>query len=88
LERESVTLLGTVTNVSLGGLFIKTPVMVAVGSDVSLTFDVGGGRVTARGNVVWTNKCSNQTSSAGLGISFSEVVSGEDLLTGYMHQYS
>jgi Tfp pilus assembly protein PilZ len=84
LERESVTLLGTVTNISVSGLFMRTPVTVATGSEVKLTVNLGSGIVAVRGRVAWTSPSASAPSYTGIGICFDEVTGGENLLNQYL----
>ena len=85
-ERESLTLLGTVTNLGSGGLFLKTPVMLATGAEVNLTLSLKDGRVLARGRVIWAKSDFQKMLAPGLGISLDEVVSGRELLMGALEE--
>ncbi|MDJ0762147.1 MAG: PilZ domain-containing protein [Myxococcota bacterium] len=77
IERESVTLLGTVTNISIGGLFIRTPVTIALGSQVDLNVTLPTGLLAASGHVVWTAAPDLTSGCLGLGIRFDKVLSGK-----------
>lgn len=84
LERESVTLLGVVTNLSRSGMFLRTPVLLGQGRSVRLTLKLNEGIVAMRGRVVWARNTPCTTSYSGLGIRFEEIVSGESLLNGFL----
>lgn len=86
LERESITLLGTVTNVSTGGVFIRTPVSLDTGMDVNITLTLDEGHVMARGRVAWVNGQFKGLAAPGLGITFDEVFGGRDLLQLYVKE--
>ncbi len=86
IERESVTLLGTVTNVGFGGLYIRTPVTLANGSHVDVTLNLADGLVVARGKVVWSSKLADSIAPPGLGITFNEILGGRDHLHRYLEQ--
>ena len=86
LERESITLLGTATNMSTAGLFLRTPVPVAAGSRVSLRIDVEGGIVLVQGYVVWTVTSKENKRYSGLGICFDKIIDGENLLEKFVEQ--
>ena len=77
LEQESLTLYGTVANISQGGLFLCTPVHLPVGNDVQLTLDLASGRVTARGEVVRSQSAGCDCGQTGLGIYFREINTGQ-----------
>jgi Tfp pilus assembly protein PilZ len=83
LERESITLYGTVSNISQGGLFLCTPVALPVGENVDLSIDLESGRVNAKGHIVWANAPSRGAGQAGLGIYFDKISSGLSVL----HQF-
>jgi Tfp pilus assembly protein PilZ len=80
LERESVTLLGTVTNISTTGLFLRTPVLVKNGAVVELKIDFGSDIVAARGRVVWANVSSDTSLYSGIGIRFDSDTNGINLV--------
>ena len=84
LERESVTLLGTVTDISSDGLFMRTPVTIAKGSAVDLTVNLGTGVVAAKGHVAWTTSSSHKTKGTGVAICFDEVTGGGNLLAHFI----
>jgi uncharacterized protein (TIGR02266 family) len=84
LEQESMTLLGTVTNISDGGLFLRTPVPVAEGSRVDLTLNLGEGVVEARGRVMWIAGEHQEARYSGLGIRFECIAAGGGVLYGFL----
>jgi uncharacterized protein (TIGR02266 family) len=85
VERESVTLLGTATNLSCGGLFMRTPLLLTTGSAVDIKLNLERGVVRALGRVVWTQAfAGGEQASPGMGISFEEVRCGTDLLHDYV----
>jgi len=84
LERESVTLLGTVTDISSDGLFMRTPVTIAKGSAVDLKVNLGNGVVAAKGHVAWAASSAHKTKGTGVAIRFDEVTGGENLLTHFI----
>ena len=86
LERKSVTLFGTVLNVSATGLFLNTPVSIEVGRQVALSLDLGNGIVSALGSVVWANAQPRGRGAPGLGIEFAEITAGEALLRDFIEQ--
>ena len=82
LEGESLTLYGTVANISQGGLFLCTPVPLPAGKEVNLTLNLTGSnltghRVTARGKVVRTQTAGRNCGQTGLGIHFHEIHTGQ-----------
>ncbi len=84
LERESITLFGTVTNLSHHGLFLHTPVTLAAGSNVNLKITLKDGVVSALGRVVWERQAGIKSSQVGLGIHFDEVTQGQGFLDRFI----
>jgi Tfp pilus assembly protein PilZ len=84
LERESITLYGTVSNISQGGLFLCTPVTLSVGENVDLSIDLENGRVNAQGHIVWANSTARESSQTGLGIYFDKISSGITVLQKFL----
>lgn len=84
LERESITLLGTVTNMSFGGLFLRTPVILPEGHSVHLKIDLGQGMVEVQGYVVWTISSKDDKRYSGLGIRIDKIIDGRPLLEHYV----
>lgn len=60
-----------ISTLSLGGIFILTPVPAAAGTLIQLVFEVPGGHVRARGTVVYVQP------GKGMGIQFRGMVAGE-----------
>ena len=87
LERDSITLFGSVTNLSPKGLFLRTPVTLPAGCDVNLNIVLKDGIVAALGRVVWEKAPSAHSSQIGLGISFDKITNGRSLLDQFItHQ--
>ncbi len=84
LERESITLLGTVTDLSSDGLFMRTAVTIAKGSTVDLTVNLETGVVAVKGHVTWSASSSHKSKGTGMAICFDQVTDGENLLTHYI----
>jgi uncharacterized protein (TIGR02266 family) len=85
LERESVTLLGTVTNISEHGLFLKTPVTISKGSAVKLSLDLGDVVVNAAGRVVWSrsaNECASRV--PGIGVRLDSTDTSSELIERFL----
>ena len=80
LERESITLYGTVANISRGGLFLCTPVTLDVGDTVDLSMGLDKGRIQAKGRIIWANTVTCERGQAGLGIYFNKISSGLSVL--------
>ena len=84
LEQESMTLLGTATNLSHSGMFLRTLPLVQEGTRVEIKLTMESGVIVARGEVRWASKPSRKTpgeiDAPGMGISFIEVIGGQDLL--------
>ena len=86
LERESITLYGTVSNISQGGLFLCTPVTLAVGDNVDLSIDLENGRISAKGHIVWANSSACDAGQAGLGIYFDRIRAGSSVLRQFIEK--
>ncbi len=80
LEQEALTLLGTVTNISHTGLYMRTPVLVEKGSDVNLSLTFGDTVVSAKGQVVWTAPSPCEPRSLGVGIGFYDTIDVKEVL--------
>lgn len=76
IERESVTLLGTVTNISCGGLFLRTCISMRSGLSVNLTVKMDNYVIAARGHVAWISADATQNGYSGFGICFDEILRG------------
>ena len=86
VERESVTLMGTVTNLCAGGLFLRTPITVGEGAKVSLQINMGSGVVNASGYVAWTVSPNNSSPYSGVGICFNRITKGKKLLSTFIDE--
>ncbi|MCP4676577.1 MAG: PilZ domain-containing protein [Deltaproteobacteria bacterium] len=84
LERESVTLLGTVTDLSSDGLFMRTAVTIAKGSKVDLTVNLGEGKVAVKGRVAWLASSAHKSKGTGIAISFDQITGGKNLLAHFV----
>ena len=81
VQRDSVTLLGTVTNVSLGGLFIRTWVSIAEGSEVDLNLTIGDEDISIKGRVVWVTQQEGESQKLGLGIEFDDSADASTIIS-------
>ena len=87
-----MTLFGTVTNLSTGGLFLRTVPVVAEGSDVEVRLSLEHGVVTGRGAVRWRAQPdghdSENRNAPGMGIELVQVLRGQELLDAYIGRKS
>jgi hypothetical protein len=93
IEQDAMTLFGTVTNMSSGGLFLRTLPIVHEGSGVDVRLSLENGVVTGRGAVRWRTQPSGGGTSGpfvapGLGIELVSVTSGEELLEKFITRRS
>jgi c-di-GMP-binding flagellar brake protein YcgR len=66
------------TDLSEGGLFLRSDLLFEVGEDLSIEIPLGGGKVAvARGRVAWVTRGSDKKATAGMGIEFARL-SAED----------
>ena len=68
---------GATVNISEGGLFVRTPFLLSIGSDVSCQLPLAGSMREIRGRVVWARP--DGTHEIGMGIEFRAV--SDDVLT-------
>jgi len=62
------------TDLSEGGLFLRSDLLFEVGEDLTLEIPVGGGKTTtATGRVAWVTRGTSKKSSAGMGIEFARL---------------
>lgn len=62
------------TDLSEGGLFLRSDLLFEVGEDLSIEIPLGEGKVTvARGRVAWVTRGSGQKATAGMGIEFAKL---------------
>jgi hypothetical protein len=85
-----MTLLGTATNLSHGGMFLRTLPLIQEGTVVDIKLTIEQGVVVARGKVRWASRPEEEQSepptAPGLGISFVEVNGGQELLTRFVQR--
>ena len=85
-----MTLLGTATNLSHGGMFLRTLPVIKEGSVVDIKLTIEQGVVVAKGKVRWATRPEEepveQPNAPGLGISFIEVNGGQDLLSRFVQR--
>ncbi len=62
------------TDLSEGGLFLRSDLLFEVGEDLSIEIPLGRGKVTvARGRVAWVTRGSGKKATAGMGIEFAKL---------------
>ena len=93
VEKDSVTLFGTVTNLSAGGFFLRTVPVVAEGSDVEVRLSLEQGVVIGRGAVRWRAQpdgrdAERRNTPPGMGIELVQVSGGRELLDSYISRKS
>jgi hypothetical protein len=93
VEKESMTLFGTVTNLSAGGFFLRTIPIVTEGSDVEVRLSLENGIVTGRGAIRWCTqpagiRADGPSAAPGMGIEFLQLSAGEELLESYIGRKS
>ncbi len=93
IEQDSLTLFGTVTNISREGLFLRTLPIVGVGCDVEVRISLDSDVVIASGQVKWQNKPVSSSSKApsdppGIGIKLTELVKGQESLDRFIRRVS
>lgn len=86
LEKESITLYGTVSNISQSGLFLRTPVALSVGENVDLAIDLETGEIRANGHIVRATTSSSNSSQTGLGIHFDRINAGVSVLHRFLKE--
>lgn len=89
-----MTLFGTVTNLSNGGVFLRTLPILDVGSGVEVKLSLDSGVVMAHGVVRWLHKpvasggTSPSPSPPGLGIEFEDLKGGREILDRFVQRVS
>lgn len=88
-----MTLFGTVTNLSQGGVFLRTLPIINIGSDVELKLSIDHGVVIAKGEVRWRSKpvssgANPDQEPPGLGIMLTSFDGGRDLLERHIERVS
>jgi hypothetical protein len=62
------------TDLSEGGLFLRSDLLFEVGEDLTLEIPLGDGKVTvAHGRVAWVTRGSGKKAAAGMGIEFARL---------------
>ena len=62
------------TDLSEGGLFLRSDLLFEVGEDLVLEIPIGDGKVTlAHGRVAWVTRGSGKKAAAGMGIEFARL---------------
>lgn len=62
------------TDLSEGGLFLRSDLLFEVGEDLTLEIPLGDGKTTiAAGRVAWVTRGTGKKSSAGMGIEFARL---------------
>lgn len=62
------------TDLSEGGLFLRSDLLFEVGEDLSIEIPLGDGKVAeARGRVAWVTRGAGEKAAAGMGIEFARL---------------
>jgi hypothetical protein len=62
------------TDLSEGGLFLRSDLLFEVGEDLTLEIPLGNGNVSvANGRVAWVTRGSGKKATAGMGIEFARL---------------
>ncbi|MBN2342745.1 MAG: PilZ domain-containing protein [Deltaproteobacteria bacterium] len=96
IEQESVTLFGTVTNLSPHGLFLQTLPIIETGTEIDIRLSLQDvGDLLAKGRVAWKSNSHSPSHDnnrsigvPGLGIEFSQINQGKELLPEYISKRS
>ncbi len=93
IEQDSLTLFGTVTNISQEGLFLRTLPIVGVGCHVEVRLSLDSDVIIASGQVKWQNKPVSSSSKApsdppGIGIKLTSLVEGQENLERFIRHVS
>ncbi|MBN2527521.1 MAG: PilZ domain-containing protein [Deltaproteobacteria bacterium] len=96
VEQESITLFGTVTNLSTDGLFLQTLPILDTGTVIDIRISLQDiGDLQARGKVAWKSNSHIESSDGitesavpGLGIQFQDIKEGKELLPEYISRRS
>ena len=70
---------GEIQDLSLGGAFIRCPVMVNSNEKFHMVISAKGRLMSIIGEVVWqdVNKVNNETTIRGMGVRFRQIFSGD-----------
>ena len=93
IEQDSVTLFGTVTNLSETGFFLRTLPLVGTENNIEIKMSLEKGVVSAIGSVRWMAQAQQPEfkrtfSPQGIGIEFTSLLSGQDLLGRFISRSS
>lgn len=88
IAADSVTVMGRVTDLSDGGLFVLTPCPICRGACVKLSLKLNGDVVEALGRVAWCGNTARDAKGSGLGIRFDHVMNGRKHLARFLEDLS
>ena len=94
VEHDSLTLFGTVTNLSSAGFFLRTLPVMDAGAVIDIRLNKEAGDVLARGEICWTNieylgpRDSFSATPLGLGVRFLEITDGAALMQNFFARNS
>ena len=75
-------------DISLTGMFIKTPNICPPNTKIKVILELGSNNVELEARVMWAKKVPQNlfhlVKKSGMGIRFIRFVSGKDNLTGYL----
>lgn len=88
-----MTLFGTVTNLSAGGMFLRTLPIIREGTSVDVRLSLGDSVVTGRGEVRWRAQsgragAAGSHAASGVGIELLDVTGGGDALERFLTETS
>jgi Tfp pilus assembly protein PilZ len=96
IEQESITLFGTVINLSQDGLFLQTLPILEADTEIDIRISLQDSReLLARGRVAWKsnshpleNNTASSANTPGLGIEFKDIKQGKEHLPEYISKRS
>jgi Tfp pilus assembly protein PilZ len=66
------------TDLSEGGLFLRSDLLLEVGEDLTLEIPLGNGKTTvAHGRVAWVTRGTGANAAAGMGVEFARLSSDD-----------
>ena len=66
------------TDLSEGGLFLRSDLLLEVGEDLTLEIPLGNGKTTvAHGRVAWVTRGTGAKAAAGMGVEFARLSSDD-----------
>ena len=86
MSRDSVTLLGKVVNLSIGGLFLQCTHHLSVGSTVELSLNIEDQTILSWGRVVWTSNTALSGGLFGMGVAFDRFIHGQEFLLRFISE--